>query len=237
MPRKRHFTNYKRRPRRRYYARKYVPRRQLATTRGVFKQSSAFGDRYYAKMKFATVYRAGTSSGSYNNYHHRANNAYDPDYSVGGTQPYGYDQLTAIYDRVHVIGCAWKVLCVNCDTDTAPYVAIMTSVNANTPNTIKNLVEDDRCQWRQMSYSNGAKNMVILKGYCDCAKVFGITRQAYLGDTAYSHPWNAVQSDASKICYHTFTIFNNDSTATDVQVTFDFTYYLVFSERKAYTPS
>jgi hypothetical protein len=141
-----------------------------------------------------------------------------------------------VYDKVLVTGVAWKIYCINCDSDTAPYVAVMTNVNAAVPNTPKNLVEDDRCKWRQLSFAGGARNTCMLKGYCDNAKLFGMTREQYEGEQNFYHDWDDNPA-AAYTGYHVFTVYNNDSTSTDVQVTFDFTYYAIFTQRKAYAPS
>jgi hypothetical protein len=39
----------------------------------------------------------------------RLNSIFDPDAAVGGHQPYGYDQLAALYNRYRVLKTRWKV--------------------------------------------------------------------------------------------------------------------------------
>jgi hypothetical protein len=62
----------------------------------------------------------------------RLNSIFDPDAAVGGTQPYGYDQLAALYNRYRALKTRWKV---TFSASTAGYNAVVVPTNGalNTP--------------------------------------------------------------------------------------------------------
>jgi hypothetical protein len=47
----------------------------------------------------------------------RLNSLYDPDFTIGGHQPYGYDQVAALYRKYRVEGCRCEVTITNASED------------------------------------------------------------------------------------------------------------------------
>jgi len=61
--------------------------------------------RYVCKMKYADdVTTDGLGSFRFN-----LNSLFDPNRSGLGHQPYGFDQLAALYNRYRVVSCGWRV--------------------------------------------------------------------------------------------------------------------------------
>jgi len=70
----------------------------------------------YAKLKYTTIETiANIGAGAITVRQFRANDLYDPDYAVGGHQPYGFDQLIAQYHHFTVIHSAltFEIMDVN----------------------------------------------------------------------------------------------------------------------------
>jgi len=47
----------------------------------------------------------------------RLNSLYDPDFTIGGHQPYGFDQVAALYRKYRVDGCRFEVTLTNASED------------------------------------------------------------------------------------------------------------------------
>ena len=88
-------------------------------------------DIYSTKLKFAQVNSEVSSALGYT---FRGNSVYDPQFSTGGLQPKGFDQLKALYNNYRVRGCSLKVSFFN-NKSTALVVGIYPSLlSTPTPN-------------------------------------------------------------------------------------------------------
>ncbi len=79
--------------------------------------ANGFNRQTTVKLKYTQLVSldAGLASGTYNTF--RANSIYDPDYSgVGGVQPLGTDQWSAIYNKYTVEACSIRAQPVPVDT-------------------------------------------------------------------------------------------------------------------------
>ena len=63
--------------------------------------------RYITSMKYSQTFTISSALGAVQRFN--LNNIYDPDRTGVGHQPYGYDQLGAIYNRYRVIACHWAI--------------------------------------------------------------------------------------------------------------------------------
>lgn len=91
--------------------RKTKPRRKVyrkkTTTVNVNRALQPIPQRYIVKQKYSQTFPINASS--YTTYGFNLNSVYDPDRSSTGHQPYGYDQLSALYNRYRVISCNWRI--------------------------------------------------------------------------------------------------------------------------------
>ncbi len=60
------------------------------------------------------------------------NSLYDPEFAVGGNQPVGYDQLSALYYRYRVLGSRCRVRFVPSTASTTPFFACLYPTNLST---------------------------------------------------------------------------------------------------------
>lgn len=63
----------------------------------------------YITLRYAQSVSNSTLTAAGNNNIFRLNSIFDPDAAVGGTQPYGYDQAAALYNRYRVLKTRYKV--------------------------------------------------------------------------------------------------------------------------------
>lgn len=97
-------------PYRKKYRRKRTTRRK--NNRGMTKwyprrnylPLSGFPQRKMVKLRYAEVFALNPAASSVATYVFRANSVYDPNFTVTGHQPLGFDQWAAIYNRYTVLG-------------------------------------------------------------------------------------------------------------------------------------
>lgn len=63
----------------------------------------------YVEFKYNDVFSYTLTTVTGSNQIMRLNSIFDPDLTGTGHQPYGYDQLAALYNRYRVLSCKWKV--------------------------------------------------------------------------------------------------------------------------------
>ncbi len=63
----------------------------------------------YITLRYAQSVTTSTLTTAANNNVFRLNSIFDPDAAVGGTQPYGYDQAAALYNRYRVLKTRYRV--------------------------------------------------------------------------------------------------------------------------------
>lgn len=97
---------------------RYIRRRKFKgyTNPGIYKPYSMMANtplpiRYTTKLKYSEAFTINPSLATAGVYPFRANGLYDPNASAGGHQPYGFDQLIALYQHFCVIGakCTFRV--------------------------------------------------------------------------------------------------------------------------------
>jgi hypothetical protein len=112
---------------------------------------------------------------------------FDPDATGFGHYPYGYNQLKTLYAKYLVLGCRFKIICHSIG-GTAE-VGVHASVsNGDGFVTIVGLtfdacVEKDAVSTVLVSPS-GITRTAVLSGYCDNAKVLGVTKEILRSDVA-----------------------------------------------------
>lgn len=115
----------------------------------------------------------------------RLNSIFDPNAAVGGTQPYGYDQEAAKYNRYRALKAHWIVTFA---ASTGGYNAVVVPTNGllNTP--VADLVSLNSCCMvpfaKYVNYSIGAKPPIV-KGSMPLNLINGVPRLEYLGDDRF----------------------------------------------------
>jgi len=142
-------------------------------------------ERYVCKMKYAEnfIVGSGTSPSSYTYF--RLNSLYDPDYTLGGHQPYGYDQISPLFTGYRVYATSWRVTMENTLGETSMFMAVMPIPSANTFTfpSISSSMENPRARYG--TYTVGAKALII-KGRSFLPKLAGVPVMTYRADNNYS---------------------------------------------------
>lgn len=124
--------------------------------------------RYTEYNKFAAL---GVSTDTYVL---RANSAYDPDYSFGGHQPRGWDQLSQMYNKYVVLGSKLTVTFNN--QLSTPVIVGIAEMNSPTATTHNEYIEGiNRVTYKQLSGNTGSSNQVTVVEKHSPKRFFGIS--------------------------------------------------------------
>lgn len=75
----------------------------------VTRQPTLIAPRFITKLKYSDEWVGPSSLGAPLLKTWRINSLFDPDRSVGGHQPYGFDQIAALYHKYRVFAVSWMV--------------------------------------------------------------------------------------------------------------------------------
>lgn len=154
--------------------------------------------RFICQMKYAEAVTVSTPGMS--TYRWRLNSLYDPNYSGGGHQPYGFPQLcgpqgTGLYNRYRVLGCSY-VLTATSDTANIAFAALPSNEIAPPISNVSEARENPMCRYATF---NPGGTMRMLKGYVDIAKLMGRPKQQYLADDNYQAVYNNNPAEVAQL--------------------------------------
>lgn len=136
--------------------------------------------RYTETFNFTLATATGTQS------LFRLNSIFDPNSAVGGHQPYGYDQLAALYNRYRVLSCHWKVVF---GTQTSTYRIVILPINGALASAITtSLTFETACEMpRAKLYvqGGGGSPTVTARGGIKLNDLNGVTIPEYLADDRF----------------------------------------------------
>lgn len=139
------------------------------------KNLSAAGDKKRVKLPYCFQDVTGsTAVGSQQAITCRGNGMFDPDYAVGGHQPLGYDQMSAMYYKWFVKGTDVQATFGTTDVTGSPiiYCCLWSDTSATAPVNEKDVVERCLANGGQaktiVGVTNGSK--VVLKGHFNTTK-------------------------------------------------------------------
>lgn len=148
----------KRRPRRR--------RRRSNQNKLVIYPSVArpWGNKFKATLRYSDLITLQDSVLSYRSQIYRANSVYDPDFTGTGAQPRYFDQLSALFQHVYVIGSKCRVRAVNANTETQ-MIGCMLKRDSTVVTTGIDFREDQYSNTRVMSSNGGTPEATVSMTY------------------------------------------------------------------------
>lgn len=163
---------------RRFPRRKRVIRRRRQKTTLLNRGLTPFPARYITKMKYSESFNLTIGNGWTQQMN--LNSVFDPNRSGVGHQPYGYDQLTPIYNRYRVISCNYVI---NCYSGGVPIRYGCLPCNEAPPiNNMSELVENPRSKWA-VQFPAGSTTKISGKVYIPA--LVGRTKAQYMADDRY----------------------------------------------------
>lgn len=134
--------------------------------------------RFLTKHKYSTTVTINTAQPQYN---FNLNSLFDPDRTGTGHQPYGFDQLSALYNRYRVYGCSYVVNGYQANNPIRIGAVPSNSVAA-LPN-MATLIELPRAKFTTQ-IPGGSRAQI--SGYVDLPSLTGRTKAQYMADDIYA---------------------------------------------------
>lgn len=151
--------------------------RKARKTLVVNKAITPVPQRFITKHKYSTTFTIGSLNPIYR---FRLNSLYDPDLTGTGHQPYGFDQMAALFNRYRVYGCSYII---NGYQFNSPIrYGVVATNDAASPTNMATLIEYPRSK-STVQYPGGSKSQ--LKGYVNLASLTGRTKAQYMADDRY----------------------------------------------------
>lgn len=167
---------------------------------------------------------------------YRTNSLYDPYYAVGGTQPYGFDQLCpTLYNQYRVVAFKITVTFMN-DTDNIYYVSMSNTPSLTSPSNIKGMIEDENSQCKILGSKGSNQAIVTLSSYRTVASVFGVPKSTVTGDDLY-HGDGSNNPAYTSYAHIGAQPHNSAVLGSDVHFKTDIMFYCVFNHPVKYAQS
>lgn len=135
--------------------------------------------RYITKLKYSQVLSTDSVLGSYKM---NLNSLFDPDFSGGGHQPYGFDQLAALYNRYRVISCGYRIQLAVVGTGPSIMLTAMPSNQNVTAGTGSEIRENPRAKY---IVQNPGASAVVLSNKVYIPSLVGRNKAQYMADDRY----------------------------------------------------
>lgn len=158
------------------------------------------------------------------------NSVFDPDNTGVGSQPYWYDQWSAIYGRYRVVKCRIETRIVNngtvpCDVVVVPTVGVQTETD------IYDISEWKYAQRRTVVAPTGGPSVATIVSTMRTNTVFGIQKQAALIEDAYASDYSTNPPAAYRWYWMVFCqTAGGLATTPSIIVEVRLHYYVVFFE-------
>lgn len=220
-------------PTKKTYKRKATRRRRGAKRLTVsVSRSSPIPDRYVTRMKYSAYHTLTTSTIPVGELY-RVNSTFDPLWAVGGHQPLGYDQLSALYSSVRDFGCKYKVTFRS--NSAAPLHVGVESGPETTLSTLWSTIEERaHAKTHLLGVLGTSKDCWSVSGYASAAQVLGVTKERYRTDDQYAHAFGANPAVAG---FLKIIIDSPNGTGFQCNVEVQLEYYSTWYERIPLTQS
>lgn len=158
--------------------------KKKANAQRIAHPSRALGfmpDEFTTTLRYSEFMTITATTGALARYEFIANGLYDPNFTGTGHQPYGFDQLIALYSYAVVHGCKAKVTCHNPAGYESMYVLLQQGPSVlSLPSGIGEAIE--RCPTDEWGVTT-AYSPLRLKASGTTAEYLGVPRSQQLAET------------------------------------------------------
>lgn len=196
--------------------RRRAPRRKITNVNLV--SMTPIAQRYITKMKYSQPAVLAVTNGYVQVMN--LNSVFDPDRTGVGHQPYGFDQLAALYNRYRVIGCSYNITAYN-GTTPIRFGALPTNEVPPIGN-LDELCENPRSRWAIQVPGGNTK---MIKGYVSIPSLTGRTKAQYMADDRYQSTVTGNPQELALLSIYAQTLANVN---VDVNVTITMNYTVEF---------
>lgn len=224
--------------RRRPKTQKKATRRYRRKTRANYSiaRTTPISDRYFARLNYSSLHALTyTGAGATSPFQMYLNGMFDPQVSIGGHQPMGFDQLMVLYNKYRVYGCKWSVTFVSQDTTQHAEVLVRVRPNTTTQTIYQDLCESAYTQKRVLGTEGSGQAVQVIKGYTSIAKIRGVAKQTVRAEDTYSG--SATANPSTQPCLNIHVSNMNTASAITVNVRIQMQFFAEFFDRKILTGS
>lgn len=111
---------------------------------------------------------------------------FDPQYNVGGHQPFGFDQWVQFYKSYTVYGIGYDIECINTGTSLQAEVAVVAKNTALLTTSMNTIYEKPFHRTAVLGVEGSGKNVRRLKGYISVAQQHGVNKSKIKFDDEFS---------------------------------------------------
>lgn len=180
----------------------------------------------YMQLGYFSAVRITESASGVGNFNSfRLNDLYDPDFTGTGSQPVGFDQVSALYTRFRVLKVAVSIDWVKRGTTSSAYAVAYPSAQSTLP---------AGCQaWPLQPYAKsgaiclGGPSMFHTSMVCDLPKILGLTRAQYMDEIDFTC---TNSSSPTRSPYLHVGVFSRFGTLVDCEVYVRFVYSVECSQ-------
>lgn len=204
---------------------------------GLSRSDFGFPDRLRTKLHYADVVLLSASAGNPGIWQFRMNSLFDPDYTGTGHQPQWFDQLSAVYRYVSVVGSKIKVTFIPgnvSDTelnDKGPYICGITTVSGDvgfSASSYPALLEDGNSVHSVIVDKQGSNNAVTLMQTFDPKRDLGLS----IYDDTLRSSVGSNPNTSSTVYANLWCLDMQEAAAQDVVCKVEIVYDCIFSVRK-----
>lgn len=204
---------------------------------GLSRSDFGFPDRLRTKLHYCDVVGLSASAGNPGIWQFRMNGVFDPDLTGVGHQPQWYDQLSAVYQYVTVVGSRIKVTFIpgNVDdteaNDKGPYICGITTVSGTTTFSAAAypaLLEDGNSVHSVIVDKQGSNNAVTLTQTFDPKRDLGLSPY----DDTQRVSTGVSPGAAYAVYANLWCLDMQEAAAQDVVCKVEIVYDCIFSVRK-----
>lgn len=137
-----------------------------------------FGKSRTCKLRYCETITINPSAGQAGTYTFSANGLYDPNISGTGHQPYGFDQLCALYNHYYVTGAKMTITTITADSYYTIGIKLCdaSTLNSSIPD---NLMEQPAFRKRVIS-NNAASTSSSITQYFSTKKFFRLKNKSFI---------------------------------------------------------
>lgn len=159
---------------------------------------------------------------------YRLNSLYDPRFATGGGQPYGRDQMAAIYRLYTVLAVKWKVIFIPRPTTVSSDIicSVRPAADSVTPLTTNQLMEDRLAQFKVVT---GHNPRAVIQGYGKLGKIMGLRQDT----VQIANPQKAdVEADPARQAYLMISAVSNNESNVPCEIYVYIKYYCKWQQIK-----
>ncbi len=179
--------------------------------------------KYTDEIDIGTVAGTGVSIQQF-----RLNSLFDPDLTNAGHQPYGFDQMAALYNRYRVLWTKWKFVVTT--GSSIPLRCVCVPTNDVLATTITNLASfNHACEIpmaKTYTYGGLTCPAVNMRGSIRLHTLAGVTPREYTDDRFSA----LVSANPTEILLLTAAYYNPGGTAASIIAVYELEYRVVLSD-------